>query len=130
MIDNCCSTVGYAEKGIRRKTGADHKPHGTVEPTLEEIIAGRNTPRALRFMVEFLTPKVSGAKGWEAEICTSLVQITNFTTSDEMMTKLALENMWCQWHAEPGSLLRDKGKRNVYKTRFQSEGYGVVTGGH
>jgi hypothetical protein len=55
-------------------------------------------------MVEFLAPKVRGAKGWEADMCSIPLQQTNFTASDETMTKLALENMWRQWHAAPGSM--------------------------
>ncbi len=30
--------------------------------------------------------------------------IANFMASDETMTKLALENIWWQWHAAPGSM--------------------------
>jgi hypothetical protein len=56
------------------------------------------------FMVEFLAPKVCGAKGWEVDMCFIPLQQTNFTASDETMTKLALENIWQQWHAPPGSM--------------------------
>jgi hypothetical protein len=55
-------------------------------------------------MVEFLAPKVCGAKGWEADMCSIPLQPTNFMASDETMTKLVLENMWWQWHAAPGSM--------------------------
>lgn len=92
-------------------------PSHLLEPTLEQFMAGRTRPapnetpqekekriHAFRFMVEFLAPKVRGAKGWEADMCTLPLQQTNFTASDETMTKLALENMWTQWHATPGTV--------------------------
>jgi hypothetical protein len=88
-----------------------------VEPSFEELMTGRVQPspdetpkekekciRAFWFMVEFLAPKVRGAKGWEADMCSIPLQQTNFMASDETMTKLALENMWWQWHAAPGSM--------------------------
>ena len=88
-----------------------------VEPSFEELIAGRVQPSpdetpeekekhssAFQFMVEFLTPKVHGAKGWEADMCSIPLQQTNFSASDATMTKLVLENMWRQWHAAPGSM--------------------------
>jgi len=95
-----------------------------LEPTLEDFMAGRTEPApdetpeekekrigAFRFLVEFLAPKVRGAKGWEADMCTLPIQQTNFTASDETMTKLALENMWRQWHAAPGSVeTKERGK--------------------
>jgi hypothetical protein len=55
-------------------------------------------------MVEFLAPKACGAKGWEVDMSSTTLQQTNFTASNETMTKLALENMWQQWHAAPGSM--------------------------
>jgi hypothetical protein len=91
------------------KKGEDVPSH-MVEPSFEELMAGRvqpspdETPKekekrisAFWFMVEFLPPKVRGAKGWEADMCSIPLQQTNFTASDETMTKLALENMWRQW---------------------------------
>jgi hypothetical protein len=93
-------------------------PSHMVEPSFEELMAGRVQPspnetpeekekRISAFwlmVVEFLAPKVRGAKGWEADMCSIPLQQTNFTASDETMTKLALENMWRQWHAAPGSM--------------------------
>jgi hypothetical protein len=79
-------------------------PSHMVEPSFEELMAGRvhpspnETPEekekrisAFWFMVEFLAPKVCGAKGWEADMCSIPLQQTNFTASDETMTKLALK---------------------------------------
>jgi hypothetical protein len=56
-------------------------PSHMVEPSFEELMAGRVQPSpnetpeekgkrisAFRFMVEFLAPKVCGAKGWEADM--------------------------------------------------------------
>jgi hypothetical protein len=81
-------------------------PSHMVEPSFEELMAGRVQPSpnetpeekekhisAFRFMVEFLAPKVCGAKGWEVDMCSIPLQQTNFMASDETMTKLALENM-------------------------------------
>jgi hypothetical protein len=79
-------------------------------------------------MVEFLAPKVQGAKGWEADMCMLPLQQTNFTASDETMTSLALENMWQQWHGCCTRNCGDKGKRKIHMTGYQPEGNGMVTG--
>jgi hypothetical protein len=78
-------------------------PSHMVKPPFEELMAGsvqpspNETPKekekrisAFWFMVEFLAPKVRGAKGWEADMCSIPLQQTNFMASDETMTKLAL----------------------------------------
>jgi hypothetical protein len=75
-------------------------------------------------MVEFLAPKVHGAKGWEADMCSISLQQTNFMASDETMTKLALENMWWQWHAALGSMKqrREAGIHGRVPTRKEWDG--------
>jgi hypothetical protein len=59
-------------------------------------------------------------------MCTSLVlQNTNFIASEEMMMKLALENMWHQWHAEPGSLeMKERGKYTTQGSNQKGMGCG------
>jgi hypothetical protein len=108
-----------------------------VEPSFEELMAGRvqpspnKTPKekekcisAFQFIVEFLAPKVCGAKGWEADMCSIPLQQTNFTASDETMTKLALENMWRQWHAAPGSMeTKERGRYTWQGTNQKGMGW-------
>jgi hypothetical protein len=75
-------------------------------------------------MVEFLSPKVRGAKGWEAYMCSIPLQQTNFTASDETITKLALENMWRQWHAAPGSMeTKERGRYTWQGTNQKGMGW-------
>ena len=116
-----------AELDTQRKAllkKGEEVPSHMVEPSFEELMASRVQPSpnetpeekekrisAFWFMVEFLAPKVHGAKGWEVDMCSIPLQQTNFTASDETMTKLALENMWRQWHAAPGSMeTKDRGR--------------------
>jgi hypothetical protein len=73
---------------------------GRVQPSPSETPKEKEKHiSAFWFMVEFLAPKVCGTKGWEVDMCSIPLQQTNFMASDETMTKLALENMWQQWHA-------------------------------
>jgi hypothetical protein len=75
-------------------------------------------------MVEFLAPKVCGAKGWETDMCSIPLQQTNFMASDETMTKLALENMWRQWHAAPGSMeTKQRGRYTWQGTKQKGMGW-------
>jgi len=120
LLVTACFQMQFAELDMQRKAlleKGEEVPSHMLEPTLEEFLAGRTEPAndempeekekrisAFHFLVEFLAPKVRGAKGWEADMCTLPVQQTNFTASDETMTKLALENMWHQWHTAPGSV--------------------------
>jgi hypothetical protein len=73
-----------AELDTQRKAllkKGEEVPSHMVEPTFEELMAGRVQPSpnktpeekekcisAFLFMVEFLTPKVCGAKGWEMAV--------------------------------------------------------------
>ena len=129
-----------AELDTQRKAllkKGEEVPSHMVEPSFEELMAGRvqpspnETPKekekrisAFRFMVEFLAPKVHGAKGWEADMCSIPLQQTNFTASDETMTKLALENMWWQWHAAPGSMeTKERGRYTWQGTNQKGMGW-------
>jgi hypothetical protein len=116
-------------------------PSHMVEPSFEELMAGRVQPSpneapkekekrisAFQFMVEFLAPKVHGAKGWEVDMCSIPLQQTNFTASDETMTKLALENMWQQWHAAPGSMETKERGRYTWQGTNQKARNGMVAG--
>ena len=48
----------------------------------------------------------------------------NFTASDETMTKLALENMWRQWHAAPGSMeTKERGRYTWQGTNQKGMGW-------
>jgi hypothetical protein len=116
----------FLEKG-------EEVPSHMVKPSFEELMAGRvqpspnETPKekekrisAFWFMVEFLAPKVCGAKGWEAELCSIPLQQTNYET----MTKLALENMWQQWHAAPGSMeTKERGRYTWQGTNQNGMGW-------
>jgi hypothetical protein len=122
LLDVHSYRVKYTEKSIVQK-GEDVPSH-MVEQLFEELMAGRVQPSpnetpeekekcisSFWFMVEFLAPKVWGAKGWEADMCSIALQQTNFMASDETMTKLALENMWRQWHTAPGSMeMKERGR--------------------
>jgi hypothetical protein len=112
-------------------------PSHMVEPSFEELMAGRvrpspnETPKekekcisAFWFMVEFLAPKVCGAKEWEVDMCSIPLQQTNFTASDETMTKLALKNMWRQCHAAPGSMeTKERGRYTWQGTNQKGMGW-------
>jgi hypothetical protein len=103
-------------------------PSHMVEPSFEELMAGRVQPSpnetaeekekcisAFRFMVEFLATK---------DMCSIPLQQTNFTASDETMTKLALENMWRQWHAAPGSMeTKERGRYTRQGTNQKGMGW-------
>jgi hypothetical protein len=75
------------------------------------------------FMVEFLAPKVCGAKGWEVDMCFIPLQQTNFTTSDETMTKLALENSSGMLHQEVWKQRREAGIHGRVPTRKEWDGH-------
>jgi hypothetical protein len=46
------------------------------------------------------------------------------TTADETMTKLALENMWWQWHAAPGSMeTKERGRYTWQGTNQKGMGW-------
>jgi hypothetical protein len=108
-----------------------------VKPLFEELMAGRvqpspnETPKekekhisAFWFMVEVLAPKVCGTKGWETDMCSIPLWQTNFTASDETMTKLALENMWPQWHTAPGSMeTKERGRYTRQGTNQKEMGW-------
>jgi hypothetical protein len=92
------------KKALLKK--GEEVPSHMVKLSFEELMAGRvqpspdETPKekekrisVFRFMVEFQAPKVCSAKGWVAYMCSIPLQQTNFTASDETMTKLALENI-------------------------------------
>jgi hypothetical protein len=112
-------------------------PSHMVESSFQELMAGRvqpspdETPKekekhisAFWFMVECLAPKVPGAKGWEADMCSVPLQQTNFTASDETIPKLALENMWRQWHAAPGSMeTKERGRYTWQGTNQKGMGW-------
>jgi hypothetical protein len=85
FLDVHSCRVGYTEKSIAQK-GEDVPSH-MVKPLLDKLLAGRvqpspdETPKekekcisAFQFMVEFLAPKVWGAKGWEADVCSIPLQ--------------------------------------------------------
>jgi hypothetical protein len=129
-----------AELDTQRKAlleKGEEVPSHMVEPSFEELMAGRVQPSpnetpnkkekrisAFRFMVEFLAPKVRGAKGWEVDMCSIPLQQTNFMASDETMTKLALENMWRQWHAAPGSMeTKERGRYTQQGTNQKGMGW-------
>jgi hypothetical protein len=137
-----------AESDTQRKAlferGGGDVPSHMVKLSFEELMAGRVQPSpherpkekerrisVFWLMVEFLAPKVCSAKGWEADMCTIPLQQTNFTASDETMTKLVFENMW---QHQPVACCprkyRNKGEKQVYMAGYQPERNGMVTGGY
>jgi hypothetical protein len=75
-------------------------------------------------MVEFLAPKVHGAKGWEVDMCFIPLQQTIFMASVETMTKLVLENMLRQGHAAPGSIkTKERGRYTWQGTNQKGMGW-------
>jgi hypothetical protein len=129
-----------AELDTQRKAlfeKGEEVPSHMVEPSFEELMADRVQPSpnetpeekekrisAFQFMVEFLAPKVCGAKGWEVDMCSIPLQQTNLTASDETMTKLVLENMWWQWHAALGSMeTKERGRYTQQGTNQKGMGW-------
>jgi hypothetical protein len=129
-----------AELDTQRKAllkKGEEVPSHMVKPLFEELMAGRvhpspdETPKekekctsAFWFIVEFLAPKVHGTKGWEMDMCSIPLQQTNFMASDETMTKLALENMWWQRHAAPGSMeTKERGRCTQQGTNQKGMGW-------
>jgi hypothetical protein len=69
-------------------------------------------------------PKVCVAKEWEADMCSIPLQQTNFTASNETMTKPVLENMWWQWHAAPRSMeTKERGRYTWQGTNQKGMGW-------
>jgi hypothetical protein len=133
----CIFSEFYTQRKALLKKGEEVPSH-MVQLPFEELMAGRVQPSphetpeekekhisAFCFMVEFLAPKVCNAKGWEADMCSIPLQKTNVMASDETMTKLALENMWRQWHAAPGSMekRREAGIRTQQGTNQKGMGW-------
>jgi hypothetical protein len=57
-------------------------------------------------------------------MCSIPLPQTNFTASDETMTKLALENMWRQSHAAPGSMeTKERGRYTWQGTNQNGMGW-------
>ena len=50
--------------------------------------------------MEFILPKIGGAKGWREEMCSNPLSDMKITPSDEAFTLLCCENMWDKWNTD------------------------------
>ena len=83
-------------------------------PTLEELLKLHQKPlpaggtdfdvklknEAFIYFVEFILPKIAGAKGWQEEMCSNPLSDMKITPSDEAFALLCCENMWHKWNAD------------------------------
>ena len=76
-------------------------------PTLEELLKLCQKPlpgamdhdvklnnKAFIYFMEFVLPKIAGAKGWREEMCSNPLSNMKITPSDEAFALLCCENMW------------------------------------
>ena len=82
-------------------------------PTLEELLKLHQKPlpgatdldvklnnKVFIYFMEFILPKIAGAKGWQEEMCSNPLSNTKITLSDEAFGLLCCENMWDKWNAD------------------------------
>ena len=55
---------------------------------------------AFIYFVEFILPKIAGAKGWQEEMCSNQLSDTKITPSDKAFALLCCRNMWDKWNAD------------------------------
>ena len=94
-------------------------------PTLEELLKLHQKPlpgamdydvklnnEAFIYFVEFILPKIAGAKGWREEMCLDPLSDMKITPSDEAFALLCCENMWDKWNADDSTTMshHDRGK--------------------
>ena len=86
-------------------------PH--LVPTLEELLKLHQKPlpggtvldvklnnKAFIYFVEFILPKIAGAKGWQEEMCSNPLSDKKITPSDKAFALLCCKNMWDKWNAD------------------------------
>ena len=68
--------------------------------------------KAFIYFVEFVLPKIAGAKGWWEEKCSNPLSDTKITPSDEAFALLCCKNMWDKWIADDSTTTshHDQGK--------------------
>ena len=87
-------------------------------PTLEELLKLCQKPlpgatdldaklnnEAFIYLVEFVLPKIAGAKGWQEEMCSNPLSDTKITPSDEAFALLCCKNMWDKWNADDSTTM-------------------------
>ena len=110
FANNMCET----EKLQLQKTSQCQNllvPHPV--PTLEEFLKLLQKPlpgaidlgvklnnKAFIYFMEFILPKIAGAKGWWEEMCSNPLSDMMITTSDEAFALLCCKNMWEKWNAD------------------------------
>ena len=68
--------------------------------------------KAFIYFMEFVLPKIAGAKGWWEEMCSNPLSGTKITPSDEAFALLCCKNMWDKWNADNSTTTshHDQGK--------------------
>ena len=94
-------------------------------PTLEELLKLHQKPlpgatdldvklnnEAFIYFMEFVLPKIAGAKGWQEEMCSNPLSDMKITPSDEAFALLCCKNMWDKWNADDSTTTshHDQGK--------------------
>ena len=82
-------------------------------PTLKELLKLCQKPlpgamdcdvklnnKAFIYFMEFVLPKIAGAKGWREDMCSNPLSDTKITPSDEAFALLCCKNMWDKWNAD------------------------------
>ena len=89
-------------------------------PTLEELLKLCQKPlpgvtdldvklnnEAFIYFVEFVLPKIAGAKGWQEEMCSNPLSDMKITLSDEAFALLCCKNMWDKWNADNSTMTKE-----------------------
>ena len=92
-------------------------PHHPV-PTLEELLKLCQKPlpgatdldvklnnKAFIYFMEFVLPKIAGAKGWQEEMCLNPLSDMKITPSDKAFALLCCKNMWDKWNADDSTTM-------------------------
>ena len=87
-------------------------------PTLEELLKLHQKPlpaatdldvklnnKAFTYLMEFVLPKIAGAKGWQEEMCSNPLSDTKIKLPDEAFALLCCENMWDKWNADDSTTM-------------------------
>ena len=87
-------------------------------PTLEELFKLCQKPllggtdldvklnnKAFIYFVEFVLPKIAGAKGRWEEMCLNQLSDKKITLSDEVFALLCCKNMWDKWNADDSTTM-------------------------
>ena len=80
------------------------KLHQKPLPGVTDLDVKLNNEAFIYFM-EFVLPKIAGAKGWQEEMCSNPLSDTKITPSDEAFALLCCKNMWDKWNADDSTTM-------------------------